>query len=98
MKLKKLLFQMAEKKGICPQADHDNGKSLKDKMLLLKMPSNQALTLTVEDMDSAEKAIIGHEQRLHFMEEIATLEKGKQCNKGSSLCKLDPIMDHPVGN
>ena len=40
------------------------------------MPSKQALTLTVEDIDSAEKAIIGYEQRLHFKDEIATLEKG----------------------
>ncbi|XP_034081069.1 uncharacterized protein LOC117552007 [Gymnodraco acuticeps] len=96
MKLKTILLQMREKRkddSTDLGARQDKGKRLKDQMLLLNMPTANALRLSVEDTENAEKAIICHEQRQHFKEEIALLEKGKQCNRGSSLYKLDPIID-----
>lgn len=47
-------------------------------MILLKMPLAHALSLSLEDNENAEKAIICQERRRHFNEEMASLEKGKQ--------------------
>nr|XP_057933833.1 uncharacterized protein LOC131132323 [Doryrhamphus excisus] len=51
-------------------------------------------SLTPEDYDKAEKAIVQYEQRERFKVEIASLKNGfKTVSKESSLYKLDPIMD-----
>lgn len=57
------------------------------------MPSSPPVSLSVEGIVNAEKTISCYEQRQYFKEEIVSLEKGKQCNRGSSLYKLDPFMD-----
>ena len=90
------LLQRREKRKDCSTdlgVKQDKGKRLKDQMLLLKRPTANALRLSVEDTENAEKAIICHEQRRHFKEDFALLEKAKQCNRGSSLYKLDSIID-----
>ncbi|KAK0136825.1 hypothetical protein N1851_026997 [Merluccius polli] len=49
--------------------------------------------LSVEDMAEAEKAVLRFEQKQHFSEEIAALEKGKDnVGRASSIYKLDPRM------
>lgn len=60
------------------------------------MPSSPTVSLSVQDIVNAEKAISCYEQRQYFKEEIFSLEKGKQCNRGSSLYKLDPFMDFGI--
>lgn len=82
VELKKLLLQMRKTKGVLAnwsKINQDMGKSLKDQMRLLNMPSAHALSLLVEDNENAEKVIICHEQRQHLEKEIDSLEKGKQC-------------------
>ena len=79
MKLKNLILQMNRKREKeCALIGQDKGKSLKDQVLLLKMPV--VTSLSVEDIENAEKAIICYEQRQHYREEMATLEQGKPCN------------------
>lgn len=68
-------------------SNQEKGKSLKDWLLIVKMPSSPTVSLSVEDIVNAENAISCYEQRQYL------LEKGKQCNRGSSLYKLDPFMD-----
>ena len=98
MKIKKLLLEMCQKrkKTYSLRSSDNKGKSLKDQMLLFRMPSAPALNLSMEDLESAENAIICHEQRQHFKEEMSSLEKGKPCNKGSTIYKLDPIIDSGI--
>ena len=94
LKLKELLLQMSQKrKEAGLKYGHDKGKSLKDQINLLKMSSTHAQSLSVKDMENAERAIIYYEQRQHYKEERSLLEKGKDCSRGSSLYKLDPIDD-----
>ncbi len=58
--------------------DHDKGKSLKNQMLLLKIPSAHALSLSFEDYKNPENVIISNLQRQHFKKEFALLEKRVQ--------------------
>ena len=66
-------------------------KSLKDKMNKLKLTFGSQ-HLSVEDIREAEKSIIHSEQRRHFSQELALLEKGRQVRASSSIRKLDPIL------
>lgn len=95
MKLKNLLLQMSRKrKEECALISQDKGKSLKDRMLLHKITA--VTDLSLEDTENAEKAIVCYEQRQHFKEEMASLKQGKPCRRGSSLYKLEPVIDADV--
>lgn len=84
MKLKNLLLQRNKKrKKECALIGQYKGKPIKGQMLLLKMPAVTGLSL--EDIENAEQAIICYVQRQHFKEEMASLEQGKPCKRGSSL-------------
>ncbi len=72
LKLNQLLLQMSQKKrkedGFI--LDHDKGKSLKNQMLLLKIPSAHALSLSFEDYKNPENAIISNVQRQHYKKDV----------------------------
>lgn len=97
LKVKEFLLQMSRKRKVLGlKSSPDKGKSLKDQMRLLKMPPAHAVSLSVDDDENAEKAIIHHVQKQYFKEEIALLETGKELNRRSPLCKLDPVIDSGI--
>lgn len=83
-----------EKKRDClPRAckkkhESNAGKGKKDKE---GHPSLQSLS--VDEMNQAEEAIISYVQRQYFEEEILILQRGDTIPKRSSLHRLDPWMD-----
>lgn len=47
-------------------------------------------------MDKAEKSIIRYEQQRYFDLELTLLREGKSIKSGSSIYKLDPIIDEGI--
>ncbi|XP_052378933.1 uncharacterized protein LOC127931174 [Oncorhynchus keta] len=98
LKLKKRLLQLSQKRNIFSQTGPDQSltNSLKEQIDKLKLTFGKE-SLSVYDLDEAEKVIIRFEQRQHFKQDIALVVKGKQCAKRSgSICKLDPIVDNGI--
>eukprot|EP00063_Salmo_salar_P064092 XP_014038927.1 PREDICTED: uncharacterized protein LOC106592141 [Salmo salar] len=100
LKLKRLLIQLSQKRKVLTQTDPGSDQSLtnslKEQIDKFKLTFGKE-SLSVDDLDEAEKAIIRFEQLQHYKQEITLVVKGKQCAKrNGSICKLDPIVDNGI--
>ncbi|XP_061159982.1 uncharacterized protein LOC133170834 [Syngnathus typhle] len=51
-------------------------------------------TLSVQDLEEAEEAIVKFCQNQGFPQEMASLHNGRNVNRKSSIFRLDPVLDH----
>ena len=65
-------------------------------MLNYENRKGQPQGISVENIQQAEKSIITIIQKQNYAEEILALEKGNCIKKGSSLRRLDPVMDNGI--
>lgn len=70
-------------------------RNQKDKARILDSSIEQK-GLTPENLDEAEKSIIRYEQQRYFDLELTLLREGKPIKPGSSIYKLDPIIDEGI--
>lgn len=63
---------------------------------LVSIPKDKFQGLDVEDLDEAEKSIIRYEQQCYLDPEMALLKMGKPVKTGSSIYRLDPIIDEGI--
>ena len=58
-----------------------------------KSQKNFSQHLSAEELNEAETSLMRLHQSQHFSEELKTLKKGQSLSKGSSLYKLNPLID-----
>ncbi|KAL2102341.1 hypothetical protein ACEWY4_001509 [Coilia grayii] len=71
-------------------------RSQKDDLKVTFTKKGEQQSLTIDDLDNAEKAIICYQQQCHFSAELNLLRKGRPVHADSTIQNLDPILDEGI--
>ncbi|KAK0134388.1 hypothetical protein N1851_030045 [Merluccius polli] len=93
LKLKRFLMLMVKRGKESPSYQISTRSNRKK----VSIKNEDFRTLTVKDLEEAERSVITYTQRKAFPAEITTLEMTPpRVHKSSRICKLDPVLDEGI--